>query len=116
MGFSRPGAFALLYLVHRPSPSQNWYRAPPRRRPAGGSGLPADGDGTEAVVVLEETSRAYCRYFAYPDLLTSFQRKCWWDGIDIEIPGEPDVKLWARRVWTLELSLVRLSYRLTTAC
>ncbi|KIY69036.1 phosphatase activator [Cylindrobasidium torrendii FP15055 ss-10] len=36
-------------------------------------------------------------------------RKCWWDGIDIEIPGEPDVKLWARRVWTLELSLVRFS-------
>jgi hypothetical protein len=38
-------------------------------------------------------------------------RKCWWDGIDVELPtaeGQPTktVKLWARRVWTLELSLV----------
>ncbi|KAF8899404.1 hypothetical protein BD779DRAFT_1488680 [Infundibulicybe gibba] len=38
-------------------------------------------------------------------------RKCWWDGIDIELPGSDEgaaktVKLWARRVWTLELSLV----------
>ncbi|KAA1470909.1 hypothetical protein DENSPDRAFT_775501 [Dentipellis sp. KUC8613] len=38
-------------------------------------------------------------------------RKCWWDGIEVNLAqlGEPsrDVKLWARRVWTLELSLVR---------
>ena len=38
-------------------------------------------------------------------------RKCWWDGLDVELPevdGKPamSVKLWARRVWTLELSLV----------
>ncbi|KAF4623454.1 hypothetical protein D9613_002261 [Agrocybe pediades] len=38
-------------------------------------------------------------------------RKCWWDGLDVDLPGvdgkEPlTVKLWARRVWTLELSLV----------
>jgi len=37
-------------------------------------------------------------------------RKCWWDGIEVNLaePGEPEkpVKLWARRVWTLELSLV----------
>ncbi|KAI6015639.1 hypothetical protein EDC04DRAFT_2752217 [Pisolithus marmoratus] len=37
-------------------------------------------------------------------------RKCWWDGMEVEIsqPEEPSqiVKLWARRVWTLELSLV----------
>ncbi|GJJ14190.1 hypothetical protein Clacol_008452 [Clathrus columnatus] len=37
-------------------------------------------------------------------------RKCWWDGVEVEIgtPGVParPVKLWARRVWTLELSLV----------
>ncbi|KAF8640581.1 hypothetical protein AX17_000243 [Amanita inopinata Kibby_2008] len=38
-------------------------------------------------------------------------RKCWWDGSDVELPavdGQPAVtiKLWARRVWTLELSLV----------
>lgn len=38
-------------------------------------------------------------------------RKCWWDGIDVELPATPNqtpriIKLWARRVWTLELSLV----------
>ncbi|KAJ3524850.1 hypothetical protein NM688_g8491 [Phlebia brevispora] len=40
-------------------------------------------------------------------------RKCWWDGIEVNLAeaGEPDkmTKLWARRVWTLELSLVRFS-------
>lgn len=40
------------------------------------------------------------------------QRKCWWDGIEIELnqggeKGTRNIKLWARRVWTLELSLVR---------
>ncbi|RXK41071.1 phosphatase activator [Tremella mesenterica] len=42
-------------------------------------------------------------------------RKCWWDGIEVEVPaslkskGEMiKVKVWARRVWTLELSLVSL--------
>jgi len=38
-------------------------------------------------------------------------RKCWWDGMDVELPASgtqpaKTVKLWARRVWTLELSLV----------
>ncbi|KAF8903580.1 hypothetical protein CPB85DRAFT_1255729 [Mucidula mucida] len=33
-------------------------------------------------------------------------RKCWWDGIEVEVPGEKGIKLWARRVWTLELSLI----------
>jgi hypothetical protein len=48
-------------------------------------------------------------------------RKCWWDGVEVEVPVKDvdgvspspgsDVpktafKLWARRVWTLELSLV----------
>jgi len=37
-------------------------------------------------------------------------RKCWWDGIEIETQDSEgateQVKLWARRVWTLELSLV----------
>ncbi|EAU92410.1 phosphatase activator [Coprinopsis cinerea okayama7 len=38
-------------------------------------------------------------------------RKCWWDGMDVELPAAGDkpaitAKLWARRVWTLELSLV----------
>ncbi|KAK1923159.1 phosphatase activator [Papiliotrema laurentii] len=40
-------------------------------------------------------------------------RKCWWDGVEVEVPahsmakGETiKVKVWARRVWTLELSLI----------
>ncbi|KAJ7211198.1 hypothetical protein GGX14DRAFT_308397, partial [Mycena pura] len=38
-------------------------------------------------------------------------RKCWWDGIEVDLPAQDgrssrQFKLWARRVWTLELSLV----------
>ncbi|KAK7051651.1 hypothetical protein VNI00_004630 [Paramarasmius palmivorus] len=38
-------------------------------------------------------------------------RKCWWDGLEVELPPTEDqpsktIKLWARRVWTLELSLI----------
>ncbi|TFK70056.1 hypothetical protein BDN72DRAFT_568602 [Pluteus cervinus] len=38
-------------------------------------------------------------------------RKCWWDGSEVELPEYKDepskrIKLWARRVWTLELSLI----------
>jgi len=39
-------------------------------------------------------------------------RKCWWDGLDVDITSAEDsskklpIKLWSRRVWTLELSLV----------
>lgn len=41
-------------------------------------------------------------------------RKCWWDGVEVDIPAAANgpsgetvkVKVWARRVWTLELSLV----------
>ncbi|KAF8321291.1 hypothetical protein DL93DRAFT_2051819 [Clavulina sp. PMI_390] len=43
-------------------------------------------------------------------------RKCWWDGVEVEVNvgGErKQVKLWARRVWTLELSLVRIQFPLT---
>ena len=41
------------------------------------------------------------------------QRKCWWDGITIDLENSmpKNVKLWARRVWTLELSLVRTVLR-----
>ncbi|GAA5962038.1 hypothetical protein JCM3765_005500 [Sporobolomyces pararoseus] len=37
-------------------------------------------------------------------------RKCWWDATDLTIDAgtdqERDIKVWARRVWTLELSLI----------
>lgn len=45
-------------------------------------------------------------------------RKCWWDGVEVEVAddevegetdgeGDKTVKVWARRVWTLELNIVR---------
>nr|XP_018259596.1 phosphatase activator [Kwoniella dejecticola CBS 10117]OBR81754.1 phosphatase activator [Kwoniella dejecticola CBS 10117] len=40
-------------------------------------------------------------------------RKCWWDGVEVQVPASTSskgetitVKVWARRVWTLELSLI----------
>lgn len=37
-------------------------------------------------------------------------RKCWWDATDVVLhpgtPKEQSLKVWARRVWTLELSLI----------
>jgi len=36
-------------------------------------------------------------------------RKCWWDGIEVDLgtaESPRTIKLWARRVWTLELSLI----------
>ncbi|ORX40838.1 hypothetical protein BD324DRAFT_612247 [Kockovaella imperatae] len=39
-------------------------------------------------------------------------RKCWWDGVEVDVPKSMKsketmkVKVWARRVWTLELSLI----------
>ena len=54
---------------------------------------------------------------------TDSQRKCWWDGVDVEIPASTKakgetmkVKVWARRVWTLELSLVSCSAGDISAC
>ena len=46
-------------------------------------------------------------------LFVNVQRKCWWDGMDVDLPATEKesavtVKLWARRVWTLELSLASL--------
>lgn len=38
------------------------------------------------------------------------QRKCWWDATNLTINAgtdqEREIKVWARRVWTLELSLI----------
>ncbi|RUS17596.1 hypothetical protein BC937DRAFT_89760 [Endogone sp. FLAS-F59071] len=35
-------------------------------------------------------------------------RKCWWDGMEVQVGGDKKVpvRLWARRTWTLELALV----------
>ena len=62
------------------------------------------------------THELVCDSFSFPTV----QRKCWWDGIEVDIadPGEPSkvIKLWARRVWTLELSLVSCgSYSLASS-
>ena len=38
-------------------------------------------------------------------------RKCWWDALDLTLhegtDKAQDIRIWARRVWTLELALVR---------
>jgi hypothetical protein len=52
------------------------------------------------------------RLFELTRLCLGLQRKCWWDGVQVEVPlheGSDEMvsmKVWARRVWTLELSLV----------
>lgn len=33
-------------------------------------------------------------------------RKCWWDATEIMLEDAQEIKVWARRVWTLELSLI----------
>ncbi len=49
---------------------------------------------------------------AHPQTGSINQRKCWWDGVEVDVPVEDgsnqtaNVKVWARRVWTLELSLI----------
>ncbi|THU86006.1 phosphatase activator [Dendrothele bispora CBS 962.96] len=73
-----------------------------------------DGDETASVEIdyaQMATSQKLLLFWRKP------ARKCWWDGLEIELPEkmsddggmlEPkmNVKLWARRVWTLELSLI----------
>lgn len=81
----------------------------------------ATRDGAKAVALLEETCRMSstslsllnCRFLLLPRLTLSratVQRKCWWDATDVVLhPGttkEHSLKVWARRVWTLELSLI----------
>lgn len=115
MGFPCSGTFALLYILNSPRSPQNRYHPPPQWREAGRSWLSSNGNRPKATLVLEETC---CKLtmlqgtILYDEHL--FQRKCWWDGIDVELPDTNDqpsktIKLWARRVWTLELSLVRQS-------
>ena len=55
---------------------------------------------------------AVSRSMAETQLIADVQRKCWWDGVEVDVPASSTsketmkVKVWARRVWTLELSLV----------
>lgn len=103
----------MLHLFDSTCPSQDRHCAPSTRanwRAPGHDRLQPDGDGAEATAVLEETCCTLALSALHCSALTAAQRKCWWDGIEVNLaePGEPEklVKLWARRVWTLELSLV----------
>ncbi|GAA5850019.1 hypothetical protein JCM3766R1_004359 [Sporobolomyces carnicolor] len=68
----------------------------------------AGGDGGEADVQVNAqqlaTAQKLLLFWRKP------ARKCWWDATDLTINAgterERDVKVWARRVWTLELSLI----------
>ena len=110
--WSRRGA------AYRPSRSSSSKPAlcTPRTRPASGRSRSTttrwpprrssccSGGNRRCVIILHMA----CARTSLP-----WQRKCWWDGIEVDVaePGEPSkvIKLWARRVWTLELSLVRTS-------
>ncbi|KAJ5570398.1 uncharacterized protein N7459_009828, partial [Penicillium hispanicum] len=36
-------------------------------------------------------------------------RRCWWEGVELDVEGvEGPVKVWIRRVWTLEMSVIGL--------
>lgn len=48
--------------------------------------------------------------FLSSSCLPLLQRKCWWDATNVVVRAGTDkeetLKVWARRVWTLELSLI----------
>ena len=118
VGLPRHGTLPGLYIVDSARVAQNRNRTSPastKQRTPCHHRLQPDGDSAKATPLLEKTRRrfltlAYLRFFTHGFAL---QRKCWWDGLEVDLaqPGESaqPVKLWARRVWTLELSLVRVS-------
>jgi hypothetical protein len=123
----------MLYFFNRFSPSQNGHHTSKyrifgesvqstRTLPSPSRSI-TNGDGTEVAIILEETGGEFSIYPSptpfhhvwFADYETNKrwdQRKCWWDGVEVDIPIEDDstqtanVKVWARRVWTLELSLI----------
>ncbi|KIJ40256.1 hypothetical protein M422DRAFT_75734 [Sphaerobolus stellatus SS14] len=66
----------------------------------------------EAADIHERVKIDYAQMSTAQKLLLFWRkpaRKCWWDGVEIDVTTagtSRTVKLWARRVWTLELSLV----------
>ncbi|GAA5876218.1 hypothetical protein JCM16303_007058 [Sporobolomyces ruberrimus] len=67
----------------------------------------SDDDGTGGVQVNAQqlaTAQKLLLFWRKP------ARKCWWDATDLTINAgtaqEREIKVWARRVWTLELSLI----------
>ncbi|GAA5919174.1 hypothetical protein JCM1841_002486 [Sporobolomyces salmonicolor] len=67
----------------------------------------ASDDGTGGVQVNAQqlaTAQKLLLFWRKP------ARKCWWDATDLTInkgtAHEREIKVWARRVWTLELSLI----------
>ena len=100
---------------HQSCSAQDGHCPPPSRtkwRTAGYHRLQPNGHRTEIASVLEKTSSKLVSSMYRTSIFTHrSQRKCWWDGLEVDLakPGEAPllVKLWARRVWTLELSLVR---------
>ncbi|KAF9348678.1 hypothetical protein BGX26_012927 [Mortierella sp. AD094] len=81
----------------------------------GNNGSPDVGKSTSAGPTIQEQNQIQ---MAIAQKLLLFwrkpARKCWWDGIEVEIDQDIDgtsgvkvpVRLWARRTWTLELILV----------
>ncbi|KAF9170945.1 hypothetical protein BGX21_007315 [Mortierella sp. AD011] len=81
----------------------------------GDNGSPNVGKSTSAGPTIQEQNQIQ---MAIAQKLLLFwrkpARKCWWDGIEVEIEQDINgasgvkvpVRLWARRTWTLELILV----------
>ncbi|GAA6039016.1 hypothetical protein JCM8097_000155 [Rhodosporidiobolus ruineniae] len=68
------------------------------------SQMSADDGGVQVNTNQLQTAQKLLLFWRKP------ARKCWWDATDLTInkgtSEEQDLKVWARRVWTLELSLI----------
>ncbi|BGO99324.1 Growth regulation protein [Rhodotorula toruloides] len=72
---------------------------------------PSDESGPDAMASSEEGGgvQVNTQQLATAQKLLLFwrkpARKAWWDSTDVTVRGK-NIKVWARRVWTLELSLI----------
>lgn len=114
----------MLHHQHSIMPSQNRHNACTNARriksDAGGE-CGAVGDGAKVAAVLEETCCELDEPFAVTQLNALFtsQRKCWWDATEVEVPsanGEATqtLRVWARRIWTLETTLLSSPFASST--
>ncbi|KAG1055507.1 hypothetical protein G6F43_002549 [Rhizopus delemar] len=55
--------------------------------------------GTDHTHRMDNTAQKLLLFWRKP------ARKCWWDGNTVQVDNQP-VRLWARRTWTLELSMI----------
>ena len=114
----------MLHYQHSIMPPQDRHNActDARRvkRDAGGE-CGAVGHGAKVAAVLEETCCEFDELFAVTQLkvLLNSQRKCWWDATEVEVPSAngqatQTLRVWARRIWTLETTLLSSPFASST--